>query len=70
MTYAQDLERLAYLDADEVTTRRYAPTDSGQVRREYRAEAAAIRARLAPHFPDAILTFPFFGNVYATTKEG
>ncbi len=39
-------QRLSYLDADELKTQRVAPTDSGDVRFSYNAEAAAIRSAI------------------------
>lgn len=38
--------RLAFLDADEERTKKVAPTDSGDTRRDYQAEALAIRIML------------------------
>jgi hypothetical protein len=46
-TAAAARERLAVLDADESRTMQLAPTDSGDVRFAYNAEAKAIRAALA-----------------------
>ena len=46
-TPAEGERRLAYLEADEQRTQACAPTDSGDVRFNYKAEAKAIRAALA-----------------------
>lgn len=40
------IDRLEYLDANERTTRRCMPTDSGDVRQFENAEAAALRKRI------------------------
>ena len=40
------LQRLAWLDEQEARTRELAPTDSGSVRFDYRAESEGIRAAI------------------------
>jgi len=49
MQYSKNhaIERLAFLDQQEAITREYAPTDSGDTRFNYCAEAAALRASLS-----------------------
>lgn len=46
VTKERAIDRLAYLDKVEADTQKYAPTDSGDTRFNYCAEAEAIRSAL------------------------
>ena len=47
LSHDDAVKRLAFLDDAEATTMRYAPTDSGQVRKDYQQEARAIRGAIS-----------------------